>query len=314
MKGRMSMHLKALEYLVEIVNCGSINDASKNLFVSQPTLSLAIADMEEELHTKLLHRTSKGVVPTNMGYKIYLDAINLIQQTEKYLETWKDEITLSQNISGEVKILCIPSASTLISRFVIRELQECSPQIHLRVYEDRVTNELVFLNECDFQLIIGSYKTNQQDTFYQAIPPDWHVAPLFEDRISVLISPKNPLSRKPSLSISDCETLSLAFYYYGELEAPPVYLPLFKHGSHQRFTSREAIMQAVAENIAVGIFPQKITQHDFYQKSNLITSVLFEESAELPTIMHYIAYRNELSAAERKVLDTIRYCVRTYYE
>lgn len=307
------MRLEQLEYFIETVNCKSINKAAKNLYISQPTLSLAIAKMEEEIGAKLLRRTAKGVEATNIGFKIYKDAIKLMQQTDSYLQNWQNDISLSRRLNGDVKLLCMPSAATLISNFVIQELSECSPQIHLHVYEDRIKEDLLSLNDSTIRLVISSYEVDQQEEFYKTVPVDWCIEPLFEDRLSVLISPKNPLSKKSSLSTTDCEKLTLAFYCYQDIEYMPIYVHFFKHCTHIRLNSREAIMQAIAENIAVAIFPQKITRHDFYQKNNLITSVLFDESIQLTNVVHYIAYKNDITAAERKVVDVIHYCAETYY-
>lgn len=307
------MHLKQLEYFTEAVNCRSINEAAKNLYISQPTISLSIAKLEEEIGVKLLHRTAKGVMPTHMGAKIYQDATRLIQQAENDLQNWQNAILSSHAITGEVKILCMPSASTLISNFVIQELQECSPQIHLHVYEDRVKDDLSSLKDSNMRLVIGSYEISHQNAFYRSIPAGWCVDSLFEDKLAALISPQNPLSKKRALTTADCASLTLAFYCYQDMEYLPAYTTFFKQSANIRLNSREAIMQTIAENIAVAIFPQKITQHDFYQKSNLITSVLFDASAGLSDVMHYIAYGSAPTAAEKQVIDIIHYCAQAYY-
>ncbi len=313
MTGGVEMRLKSLEYFVETVNCGSINDAAKKLYISQPTLSMTIAGLEEDLHTKLLHRTARGVAPTYMGAKVYAGAVRLIRQLNDDWDGWNREITRAAGVAGDVKVLCFPSASTLISKFVIRELQVYAPLIHLQIYEDTVKNDLSFLSNKDFPLIINSCIKDEQSTVCRTIPAEYQVEPLLEDSMSVLISSKNPLSKKAFVSPADCASLPLAYYCYGEEEAPPVYLPLFKQHSHLKFSSRETILQAVAENIAVAIFPRKITQHDFYIKNNLITSVLFDASIQLPKILHYVAYKKDLSPAEETVLDIVRYCIRSYF-
>lgn len=61
------MKMKQLEYLLKIVQCGSISRAAQELFVSQPTLTKSVLSLEEEYGVKLLVRKSRGVELTQEG-------------------------------------------------------------------------------------------------------------------------------------------------------------------------------------------------------------------------------------------------------
>lgn len=61
------MTTEQLSYVLEINRCRSINKASKTLFVSQPSLSGVLKNLEEELGYKIFERTSTGIVPTTEG-------------------------------------------------------------------------------------------------------------------------------------------------------------------------------------------------------------------------------------------------------
>ena len=56
------MTIQQLKYLIEVVNKGSINEAAKTLFISQPTLSKSIKLLEQEMGIIIFTRTSKGIV------------------------------------------------------------------------------------------------------------------------------------------------------------------------------------------------------------------------------------------------------------
>ena len=58
------MTIIQLEYLLAIVNCGSFSQASERCFVTQPSLSMQIKNLEEELGIMLLDRTKKPIVPS----------------------------------------------------------------------------------------------------------------------------------------------------------------------------------------------------------------------------------------------------------
>lgn len=55
------MTLQQLKYVIEVASRGSINEAAKRLFISQPSLSNAIRDLEEDLHITIFERTNKGI-------------------------------------------------------------------------------------------------------------------------------------------------------------------------------------------------------------------------------------------------------------
>lgn len=67
-KGREAMlNLKHLDYFYEVARCGSITKAAQNLYMTQPALSKAIHQLEDDLNCKLLNRTIKGVSLTSQG-------------------------------------------------------------------------------------------------------------------------------------------------------------------------------------------------------------------------------------------------------
>ncbi|MGO4375948.1 LysR family transcriptional regulator, partial [Paenibacillus sp. MCAF20] len=55
------MTLQQLKYVIEVANRGSINEAAKRLFISQPSLSNAIKDLEEEMGIAIFDRSNKGI-------------------------------------------------------------------------------------------------------------------------------------------------------------------------------------------------------------------------------------------------------------
>ena len=56
------MTLTQLKYVITIADTGSMNEAAKLLFISQPSLSLALKELEHEIGTELFKRSNRGVV------------------------------------------------------------------------------------------------------------------------------------------------------------------------------------------------------------------------------------------------------------
>lgn len=76
------MNIEQLRYLVEIVNHGSISKAAQALYVSQPSLSNAIKNLESEVSATLFHRSNKGNVLTKEGEKVYRYAKIILEQVD----------------------------------------------------------------------------------------------------------------------------------------------------------------------------------------------------------------------------------------
>lgn len=76
------MTLQQLKYIIEIVNCGSMNLAAQKLFVSQPSLSNAVKELEKELEIEIFIRTNKGVTLSSSGQEFLGYARQIIEQTE----------------------------------------------------------------------------------------------------------------------------------------------------------------------------------------------------------------------------------------
>ena len=61
------MTLQQLKYVIAIADSGSVNAASKRLYVSQPSLSSAVKDLEEEVGFEVFRRSNRGVIITAQG-------------------------------------------------------------------------------------------------------------------------------------------------------------------------------------------------------------------------------------------------------
>ena len=82
------MTLLQLRYLAEIAESGSINKASKNLFISQSSISNAIRELEDELGFVIFLRHNKGVEFTDEGRRFYESALPLLEQEKKLMKAY----------------------------------------------------------------------------------------------------------------------------------------------------------------------------------------------------------------------------------
>lgn len=84
------MTLQQLEYLVMVAECGNITEAAEKLYISQPSLSTAIHNLEKEMQVKAFVRSNKGVTITNEGQQLLSYARNLLEQADIMKEHFGD--------------------------------------------------------------------------------------------------------------------------------------------------------------------------------------------------------------------------------
>lgn len=77
-----NLTLQQLRYITEVVECGSINAASQNLYVSQPALSTAIKDAEQELGIEIFNRSNRGITLTQEGVEFVGYARQVLEQVD----------------------------------------------------------------------------------------------------------------------------------------------------------------------------------------------------------------------------------------
>ena len=76
------MTLQQLSYLIKVAECGNITEAAEQLYISQPSLSTAISNLEKEMGVTAFIRTKKGVIVTHEGEELLSFARMLLEQAD----------------------------------------------------------------------------------------------------------------------------------------------------------------------------------------------------------------------------------------
>ena len=84
------MTLLQLKYIVKIVECGSMNEASHELYVSQPALSSSVKELENELGIEIFTRSSQGIALTVDGAEFLTYARQVLDQASLLEERYKN--------------------------------------------------------------------------------------------------------------------------------------------------------------------------------------------------------------------------------
>lgn len=124
------MTLQQIFYAIKVAETGSMNKAAERLFISQPTLTSAIKELENEIGIKIFSRNSKGVYVTNEGADFLDKSRHLYQQYELLMDDYSDISKLKQKFSVSTQhysfavkafVDTINQFDTLNYEFAIRE-------------------------------------------------------------------------------------------------------------------------------------------------------------------------------------------------
>jgi LysR family transcriptional regulator, nitrogen assimilation regulatory protein len=126
------MDLKQLRYFVQISECGSLSRASEILRIAQPSLSLQLKNLEEELGVFLMVRHSKGVTLTELGVSFYDHAQKIIREVDQAKELIQTKATTP---IGRVSVGLPTSACKGLAVPLMNAVERDYPRIHLHLVE-----------------------------------------------------------------------------------------------------------------------------------------------------------------------------------
>jgi LysR family hydrogen peroxide-inducible transcriptional activator len=137
------MDLTQLRYLVTIAEAGSFTQAARKLKLSQPSLSLAIKKLEDEIGQPLFDRLTRRVVPTEAGERLLETARRVMEELDRTACEVRD---LKGEVSGTLRIGAIPTIGPFVLPDILEQFHGKFPAVNLHVVED-VTGRLLPLLE-----------------------------------------------------------------------------------------------------------------------------------------------------------------------
>ncbi|MBX2966611.1 MAG: LysR family transcriptional regulator [Cyclobacteriaceae bacterium] len=178
------MTLTQLEYIVALDTYRHFVLASEKCFVTQPTLSMQIQKLEDELGVKLFDRTKQPVMPTEIGAGIIAQARTVLRETDMIRQLISDQ---KNALSGELRIGIIPTLAPYLLPPLYEALRNKYPQVNLVVREiitEEIINELKH-NRLDCGIVVTPLNDS---SIKEEI--------LFYEELFVYVSKKNALVDK----------------------------------------------------------------------------------------------------------------------
>lgn len=185
------MTIIQLEYVVAVDNFRHFAKAADSCFVTQPTLSMQIQKLEDQLGVLIFDRNKHPVEPTTIGKKIIAQARVAIREAKRIEEIIHEE---KDELVGELRIGIIPTLSPYLLPLFINKFIEQNPSIKIRVQE--LTSETLVKRLRNDVVDIGILVTplNEEDMVEK---------PLFYEEFMGYLNHRHPLFKQEELSLED---------------------------------------------------------------------------------------------------------------
>ncbi|MCM1282952.1 MAG: LysR family transcriptional regulator [Muribaculaceae bacterium] len=227
------MTLTQLIYVVKIADMKSMNRAAAELFVSQPALSEAVRELEEEIHTELFFRSNRGIVLTTEGEEFLQYARQMVELNrmigERYVE--KQQAKKKFSVSMQHYSFAVEAFIELGRRFSMSEFELAVHETKTHEVIDNVKN---FRSEIGV-LYLDAFNGKALNKIFAESGVEF--VPLFDCGISVYLSKKHPLAGRKRIcfeELSDYPCLSFeqgernSFYYAEEVLSTLDYRQIIK--------------------------------------------------------------------------------------
>ncbi|GAB3821797.1 hypothetical protein GCM10028895_24680 [Pontibacter rugosus] len=184
------MTLVQLEYLVAVDTHRHFATAADHCFITQPTLSMQLQKLEEELGVQVFDRSRVPVRPTEIGKDIIAQARIVLAESKKIQEIVQNQ---KQELSGELRIGVIPTLAPYLIPLFIMGFLEKNPNVKV-VVQELMTSEIV--EKLNHELLdVGLLVTPLENKSIKELP-------LFYEAFVSYINPSHPLAQQQHISAS----------------------------------------------------------------------------------------------------------------
>lgn len=259
------MTLQQLKYVIEVADKGSITEAAQSLFISQPSLSAAIRDLETETATKLFLRNSRGILITPEGAEFLGYARQVVQQAALIEDKYIARQAVRQRFSVSTQHYSFTSSAFVelvraqggeAYEFILREGKTYDTINDVKT----LRSEMGVIYMCSFNDAVISKMLREANLVFSE---------LFSAKPHIIIGRNNPLAGKSSVTLEDLEPLPCLTYEQGDQNAfyfSEEILSTLNHDKSIKVTDKGTIINLMigtdGYTISSGICPSYLSGED----------------------------------------------------
>lgn len=290
------MNTNQLRYLIDISKTNSLNTTAKNMYVSQPSVSEAIHNLEKELNCTILTRSKRGVNLTHDGKLVLEYALQIMNQYRELAGYFQKS---ENRATGLLRVGVTSLMTEVLLQDVIIQIQESYPELSLHTKEMPASEIVCDVANGKIDFGVFGLSTLHENRFHQQFQEELNrltVVPLFTDKATCVMHRHHPLAQKNRLLPEDIQSYrltSLMMPDYAD-DYSPQYVHISVHaGIHKRLMQTQHTILPTAGRFADLLFPEK----DY---------VFVPIEADMDTLF-FLIYRKELvfTALERSFLEVV---------
>ncbi|AZR59241.1 hydrogen peroxide-inducible genes activator [Eikenella corrodens] len=254
------MTLTELRYIVAVAQERHFGRAAQRCFVSQPTLSIAIKKLEEELSVSLFDRSSNEVKPTETGERIITQAHRVLEEADRIKHLAASE---QNELAGVFKLGLIFTVAPYLLPRLILSLRKLAPDMPLILEEHYTAN------------LTDSLKKGELDAIVVAEPfqePGIITEPLYDEPFFVIVPKGHEFEELDAVSVQQLTEQQVLLLSEGNCMRDQVLESCSKLASRQRIlglantlqgSSINTIRHMVASGLGISVLPSSaLTDND----------------------------------------------------
>ena len=247
------MTLTQLQYTIAVAEEGNFTQAAKKCFVTQPTLSMQVQKLEDELGIKLFNRNTKPITLTTIGEKI-IDQAKMILKEANRME---DIVSTEKGfVGGNFRLGIIPTVMPTLLPMFLNTFIKKFPKVNLKI------------EELNTAAIIEELKNGKLDAGIAATPLDdvkIIEKPLYYEPFVGYIPEPHPLSKLKTLALSDLEKMDVLVLEDGHCFRDHVLkicqTPNFSHTFNLKSGSFETLIHLANDGLGMTLLPYLQTRN-----------------------------------------------------
>lgn len=292
------MTIRHLKIFTTVADAGGMSKAAKELHITQPSISQAIAELERYYGVKLFERLSQKIYLTKEGELMLSFSRHILDSFEQMEKAMNQAVEKSS-----LRIGCSVSVGTCLIEEILDEAWERIPQCQISVVvaNSSEIERAILTNEVDIGIVEGILKNK-----------DLVITPVCEDELVVVCGRQHPLGRETSVTLDMLQGQDYASRESGSAERNQ-YEKLFEEAGLQLnrvfcSTNTEAIKNAVIHGRGIAVFSRRMVKEEVARGDMLVIRVRdIEVKRNIDLVMHKNKYISNEIQTMQKILTELQF-------
>lgn len=250
-----AMTLRYLRIFKEVCEQKSVTKAAKKLFISQPSVSVVISDLEKKYNVKLFMRIRNRLVITEEGQELYTRACNVLNNFDDF-----ETLAFENSSSNIVKIGTSLTIGTFLLASLLKELQKQYPQAQykVKIFPKEKIENMLLQGELDFGLVENA--VNHSELIAQQF---------YEDKLVAVCA--TDFSAPETLNVQELKNFPLILREKGSATRDFFDGYLKQHGTELfpfiETSNPQAAINCTKEGLGITILPLSMVQENLQNNS-----------------------------------------------